>query len=227
MALDVSIGRRWLVGALLVLTGVTGLVDAVSYLGLGRVFVANQTGNVVFIGFALQPDSGLSATASALSIAGFVVGAMLGGRLAAHLGHRPRVWLVTAFTVEAAVFAVVTGLGGTGVLAYRGPHGLVVIATLAVGFGLQTSTVRRLAVTGLNTTVLTLTITGLAADSAIGGGPGARPHRRFGAVLAMCAGAAVGGLLLRFVPVTTVLALSATLVAGVAALLAIAPRPTS
>src|SRR5437867_4505398 len=38
---------------LLRLTVVTGLVDAFSYLVLGRVFVANMTGNVVFLGFAL------------------------------------------------------------------------------------------------------------------------------------------------------------------------------
>ena len=35
------------------LTVVTGLVDAFSYLSLGHVFVANMTGNVVFLGFAL------------------------------------------------------------------------------------------------------------------------------------------------------------------------------
>ena len=41
---------------LLLLTIVTGLVDAASILALGRVFVANMTGNVVFVGFA--PGSG-------------------------------------------------------------------------------------------------------------------------------------------------------------------------
>ena len=38
---------------LLGLTVVTGLVDAFSYLLLGHVFVANMTGNVVFLGFAI------------------------------------------------------------------------------------------------------------------------------------------------------------------------------
>ena len=36
-----------------------GVVDAVSILSLGRVFVANMTGNVVFVGFALAGASGL------------------------------------------------------------------------------------------------------------------------------------------------------------------------
>ncbi|GAA4955443.1 hypothetical protein GCM10023238_22610 [Streptomyces heliomycini] len=43
---------------MLVLTVVTGLIDAVSYMALGRVFVANMTGNVVFLGFALAGAPG-------------------------------------------------------------------------------------------------------------------------------------------------------------------------
>lgn len=38
---------------LLGLTAVTGVVDAISILALGRVFVANMTGNIVFIGLAI------------------------------------------------------------------------------------------------------------------------------------------------------------------------------
>jgi Protein of unknown function (DUF1275) len=37
--------------ALSLLTVVTGLVDAACYLGLGRVFTANMTGNVVLLAF--------------------------------------------------------------------------------------------------------------------------------------------------------------------------------
>lgn len=40
--MDAPIARRWLVAALLTLTAVTGLIDAVSYLRLGHVFVANM-----------------------------------------------------------------------------------------------------------------------------------------------------------------------------------------
>lgn len=43
---------------LLALTLVTGLVDAFSYLILGHVFVANMTGNVVLLGFALAGAPG-------------------------------------------------------------------------------------------------------------------------------------------------------------------------
>ena len=57
------------------LTVVTGLVDAVSYLALGHVFVANMTGNVVFLGFALAGAPGLSAPASLAALVAFLVGA--------------------------------------------------------------------------------------------------------------------------------------------------------
>lgn len=73
------------------LTLVTGVVDAVSYLKLGHVFVANMTGNVVFLGFALAGASGLSTTSSLIAIGSFLLGALAGGRLALHTpDHRGR-----------------------------------------------------------------------------------------------------------------------------------------
>ena len=67
------------VAALLVLTAGTGLVDAVSYLGLGHVFVANMTGNIVFLGFAANRTSGLSASLALIALAAFMFGAAAGG----------------------------------------------------------------------------------------------------------------------------------------------------
>ncbi|WP_432016554.1 YoaK family protein [Streptomyces hydrogenans] len=74
-------GHRYarFVPLLLVLTFVSGLVDAASFLGLGRVFVANMTGNVAFLGFALSGVAQLSALASAAALAGFLAGAVAGG----------------------------------------------------------------------------------------------------------------------------------------------------
>ena len=219
MTIDLPIGSRRLVGALLTLTAVTGLIDAVSYLRMGHVFVANMTGNVVFLGFALQPDAGLSILASAVGIGGFLVGAVAGGRLGRRLDGRPRNWLRTVFAVQAFVLATVTVLGGLGVLSYTGHRALVTIAVLAATFGLQNATVRRLGAADLTTTVLTLGLTGLAADSRLAGGPGARPHRRLGSVLAMLAGAATGAVLLQITTPTTVIALATVLVVVVGTLL--------
>jgi uncharacterized membrane protein YoaK (UPF0700 family) len=223
MAMDLPVGSRRLVGALLILTAVTGLIDAVSYLRMGHVFVANMTGNVVFLGLALEPGSGLSLLASAVAIGGFLAGAVVGGRLAVHLADRPRTWLRTTFTAQAATLAVVTLLAGLGVLTYTGDLALLTTAALAASFGLQNATVRRIAAADLTTTVLTLTLTGLAADSVLARGPGARPHRRLGSILAMLAGAAAGTILLQITAPTTVIALATILVIA-AALLTAAPR---
>src|SRR5256885_1548595 len=91
-------------GALLVLTAATGLIDAVSYLALGHVFTANMTGNVVFLAFAVAGAPGLSIPRSVVSLAAFLAGAVVGGRLAARLGSGPpRRWVATAFGAAAAL----------------------------------------------------------------------------------------------------------------------------
>src|SRR5499426_735202 len=92
---------------LMVLTVNTGLGDAVSVLGLGRVFTANMTGNVVFLGFAAAGVPGFSVARALVSLAGFVVGAALGGRLGVTMaGMTRRRWLLTVAVVEAGLFFV-------------------------------------------------------------------------------------------------------------------------
>ena len=224
MAISSPLGRRQTVAALLTLTFVTGLVDAVSYLRLGHVFVANMTGNVVFLGFSADPRSGLSAAASVVAIAGFVLGAFAGGRAAHHRSARhPGPWLALAFTVEALVIGAAAVLAGTGLLPYAGDGRFATIAILASALGVQNSTVRHLGAPDLTTTVLTLTLTGVAADSTLAGGPGSRPHRRLGSVAVMLAGAAAGAGILQLSP-TAVIALAAILVAVVAGTFATATR---
>jgi uncharacterized membrane protein YoaK (UPF0700 family) len=66
---------------LVTMTLVTGLVDAFSYLLLGHVFVANMTGNVVLLGFALVGAPGFSIAASLAAIASFALGALIGGKV--------------------------------------------------------------------------------------------------------------------------------------------------
>ncbi len=191
---------RRTVAALLILTAGTGLVDAVSYLGLGHVFVANMTGNIVFLGFAVNPHSGLSAALALIALAAFMFGALVGGGA----GHRlagSRAWPMSMLAAQAVLLgAVAVAAAVLGIAALGRP---LVVATLAFAFGLQNSTARRMAVPDLTTTVLTLTVTGLAADSRIAGGPGAKPARRVASIATMLAGAAVGALLIQVsVPLT-------------------------
>ena len=215
MAVSSPLSSRQTVTALLTLTAVTGLVDSVSYLRLGHVFVANMTGNVVFLGFSVDPHSGLSPAAPVIAIAGFVLGALAGGRAAHALAVQPGRWLATAFTGEAFILALAAVLTGVGVLPFTGDARFATIAVLGTALGVQNSTVRHLGVPDLTTTVLTLTLTGLTADSALAGGPGAKPHRRLGSVAAMLAGAAAGAGILLWSP-AAVIAFAAVLAAAVA-----------
>ncbi|MFJ5110323.1 YoaK family protein [Streptomyces sp. NPDC088551] len=220
------VAPRWAVGALLTMTFATGLVDAVSYLRLEHVFVANMTGNVVFLGFSLAERYRLPVLAPIVAMAAFVLGAFLGGRLSRFLGGRPRFWLVCAFACQAAGLTLTALLLATGVLRAEGRITLVIIALLGACSGLQNATVRLLAPRDLMTTVLTQTLTGLSAESVLGAGIGRKPHRKIGSVLTMFAGAAVGALLLQ-TTLAGVVGLAAVLVAGAAGVFALAPVPTA
>jgi uncharacterized membrane protein YoaK (UPF0700 family) len=198
---------------LLVLTGVTGLVDAVSYLELGHVFVANMTGNVVFLGFAFADAEDFSISASLLAVAAFLAGALAGGGIGAREGHHRGRLLAIATGVEIALMGaalVVSVAGsdpGSGVVRYS------LIALLAAAMGLQNAAARRLGVPDLTTTVLTMTLTALAADSTLAGGKTPRPGRRLLATATMLLGAAVGALLVVHAGVVAVLALALALLA--------------
>ncbi len=204
--------QRVLPLSLLALTVATGVVDAVSYLVLGRVFVANMTGNVVLLGFALAGAGGLSAPTSLASLGSFLVGAVVGGRLAARQGGHPGRHLsvgAAVGTVAAAAALALAAVAGWSEAPAR--YGL--IALLAFGMGVQSATARRLGVPDLSTNVLTMTLTGLAADS-----PRlSATSRRVGSVLCMLTGALLGGLLIRQVSVSAALGLATVLLAGTAA----------
>lgn len=207
---------------LLVLTAMTGLVDAVSILGLGRVFVANMTGNVVFIGFALAGAPGFSLSASIAALVGFLAGAFVGGilvgRFAAHRGLMLRNTGAVEFGLIAIAFLLVLPLAGL-------PGGAVAIAVSALcaaAMGIQNTTARRLAVPDLTTTVLTMTLTGIAAD--LRRSPVLTMTRRIIAVLAMLLGAALGALLVLNTGLAWPLALALLLLGTVVAIAAAESR---
>ncbi|MFF4219500.1 YoaK family protein [Streptomyces nondiastaticus] len=197
---------------MLLLTVVTGVVDAVSYLGLGHVFVANMTGNVVFLGFALAGAPGLSAAASLVSLASFLAGALVGGRLGSRTAaHRGRL-LALAAGVQTVLLAAATAVAA----AADGGARYALIILLGLGMGLQNAVARRLGVPDLTTTVLTLTLTGLAADSTAAGGAAPRPGRRILSALAMLLGGLAGAALILHGRPAAALALAALLLLATA-----------
>ncbi len=210
-------GKDGLLPPLLVgLTAVTGLVDAFSYLVLGHVFVANMTGNVVFLAFALAGTGGFSVLASIVAIASFAVGALAAGRLGRQLTSSRERLLGVAAAVQAVLLAAAVIMAA--LTAPPVPTGLryALIVVLAAAMGVQNGTARKLAVPDLTTTVLTLTITGVAADGPLAGATGARVARRLISVAAMLLGALVGALLVLHVRIVFPLVIALVILVAVA-----------
>src|SRR5271165_3034836 len=199
MAVASPVSDRLTVIALLLLTFATGLADAISILVLGHVFVANMTGNVIFLGFWLAPRTTIDLTAVAVALPTFVCTTIISGRLFRHFGARTRRWITTVLATEIVLLVALSILAGTGVLRYHDNTKLIMIGLLAVTFGLQHSTARQFGIQELSTTVLTSTIVGIGVDSRLAGGTGARQKLRLGVVLTMCSGAIVGATMSRFV----------------------------
>jgi uncharacterized membrane protein YoaK (UPF0700 family) len=227
-------------GLLLIMTLTTGLVDAVSILSLGRVFIANMTGNVVFAGFAVVGAPGFSLSASLFALAGFLAGAALGGGLITWAGPdrgvliRASTATELALAVAALLLAALSGdpgvSHGTAHLA-GGAFGPAVTdgvaALLAVAMGVQNAVARKLAVPDMTTTVLTMTLTGLGADFRAvirerGHVDGADRSaladlgRRLLVIATMFAGAVAGGWLVLQVSPLSALILATALLAVVA-----------
>lgn len=208
--------RDPLVALMVLLSATTGLVDAVSVLGLGKVFTANMTGNVVFLGFAAVGVPGFDWTLYIAALAFFAIGAAFAGRLARYRAvHGRRRWLIHAALVEAGLLWISAGfaVGMTPTFSGAGVSwsGYAVIALSAAAMGSRNATARQLKVPDLTTTVLTLTITGLASDSRLAGGGSPNRARRLTAVLAILIGSMLGAaLLLSWGPVPPLLLAGAT-----------------
>jgi uncharacterized membrane protein YoaK (UPF0700 family) len=202
---------------LLTLTVVTGLVDSFSYLVLGHVFVANMTGNVVFLAFALVGAKGFSLLASFLALVAFALGAVTSGRLVVHLG--PRRGRILALSTAGEVALVVTAmiLGWTTTFPGSGAVRYVLVILLALAAGLQNGTARKLAVPDLTTTVLTQSIAGMAFDGRLAGGTDSKIGRRGLSAFAMFLGALVGAALVLHAGRTLGLLVAVVLLVPVAA----------
>ncbi|PWG60665.1 YoaK family protein [Bifidobacterium catulorum] len=213
--------------ALVILTFVSGLVDALSYLSLGHVFVANVTGNIVFLGFSVAHAEGFVWWTSTLTLVAFVAGAVIGGRIIHRFeGNRAKHLLIStcvqaAFVVAALIgiyllnrFAPEPAMGGAGtgatvaqVVRDTGPslnfptashvdlHVITLIVLLAPAMGIQNSTARKLSVPDLPTTVLTMTLTGIVADTSAHGHERSKLGRRAVVLTALAIGALIGALL--------------------------------
>jgi uncharacterized membrane protein YoaK (UPF0700 family) len=215
------------VALMLTLTFSTGIVDAVGYLGLDRVFTANMTGNVVILAMGLTGAGRLPVVGPVVALVGFVAGATIAGRA---LRGVPKGWSrrdTTLLTVV-AVLLVIAVIPTIVVPAtpYPAEIGLPVTALLGIAMGMQAGTARHIAVADVTTVVVTSTLAGLAFDSVLGRHTGQPWLRRLLAVVLIAAGALVGAALLQ-VRFWLGLGLAALLLVAVAALGHLGQRSTS
>lgn len=180
---------------MLALTFSTGVVDAVGYLGLDRVFVGNMTGNVLILGMGLAGADDLPVVGPLVALAAFAVGAIVAGAVmrGAAAGWNGRVTVVLCgVAVAHAAAAIPTGIASelTPVAFFSA------VALLSVAMGAQAGIARHLAVADVPTVVITSTLVGLAFESKLGMNVPQRWRRRFFAIACMVGGAVVGALLL-------------------------------
>ena len=180
---------------LLILTFVTGILDAVSFIALGQVFVAMQTGNVIFLGIGIGGSGGAPVTAPLISLLAFLAGAAV----ATTFTHpdRPGHPGALAGPIEIGLLALATLLAA---LASVGPGELaayLLIAVLAAGMGLRNTIARRMGDPNVATTVLNLTMTAFASHAPLALASPGELERRGAAIVAILVGALCGAMLLR------------------------------
>lgn len=201
---------------LIVLTFATGVIDAASFLALGQVFAAMQTGNVVFLGIGTAGAGDAPFLAPLIGLGAF----MIGGALAAAAVDSadgavflPR-WLVreTGLLTLAAVLAVILDVDPGHASAY------LVIALLSLTMGLRNTFIRGTAGPNLATTVLNLTLTTATPGTALGAASSADLGQRAAGLLAILGGAIAGALAAKSsLSLALLLAAGATLAAALSA----------
>ena len=186
--------RLWL---MMVLTFVTGLLDAVGYLGLDRIFTGNMTGNIVILGMGLAGADDLPVVGPLAALGAYVVGAAVAGRLLRR--HRSEwVPIVTAiFTVNAGVLTAVATILATCQIAATSAAGIAIAASVAALMGAQAASARALAVAEMTTVVVTSTITAYASETLFTPGVAWLTHRRLWAIVVIFSGALAGALMMK------------------------------
>ena len=202
---------------LLALTFVTGIVDAVSFLGLGQVFAAMQTGNVIFLGLGIAGAAEASVVAPLVALVAFISGGGLAALLARSQAFRPGHGLGSALAIEVSLLAGAAAIATAGDVEPGKLSAYVAIALLALAMGLRNTVVRGFGGPNLATTVLNLTMTALTSPAPLSVASGSDIAQRAAAFVAILAGAATGALLLEAslaLPLFTAAAI--TLAAGLA-----------
>jgi uncharacterized membrane protein YoaK (UPF0700 family) len=196
-AVTITTGQKLRDLLLVALTVASGAVDAISYFGLGKIFSAFMTGNLVFLGFGIAEIEGPDVVPVIFALSAFAVGAYIGLRISTLRSHESGWWpgrmsvlLALVAIAEAGFLAVWSATAGHPSTAITD----VLIVLFSLAMGIQTAAVRSLGVQGVFTTAGTFTLVAFLGTLA---GPRARGEipRLVGVLVGLVAGAIGGGLL--------------------------------
>lgn len=182
---------------LYLISAICGLVDAVCFLALGRVFAEMMTGNLLLLAFSIGKGELLAGSAQYLpAIVAFTLGALVGGRILR--GPRKMRERRVGFAIEWVLLWAAAALAAFARPEAGNAEGVALIALLSFAMGIQNAMIRVHGVPDLATNVMTLTYTGIVADSAFAGGDNTNWRRRALSIGLFCLSAAVGAYLLSF-----------------------------
>lgn len=188
-------------GLVVVLTIVTGAVDAIGLLRLGGVFTSVMTGNMVLLGIAAAHHDASIAIHTGVAFLTYVLGSFLGARVAGHAEDDDHLWprpIVHALMLELTMIAIFTiwwevvGAAPSTSIEY------VLLSLNAIALGIQSSAVLRFGIHGLSTTYLTGTLTQFIAGLTKRGAP--LQVRSALILLALIGGAGAGATMAVYAP---------------------------
>jgi uncharacterized membrane protein YoaK (UPF0700 family) len=211
-------GLRWPILVAAALAFGTGAIDVTTLTKHGGVFASVITGNLMLTGLAVAHGDVRLIAHTVLAVGGFIVGVATGTRITGPRDPEGPRWPRQVTVALGVELTVLCGFAAGWELTRAAPSGqaqLGLLATAAIGMGLQSAAMRGLGVT-VATTYLTGTLTGVVAGLA--GSPRARSDRAGVAALAGAMGGAVcAGVLLSTGPAALPLLILVPLAAVLAA----------
>ncbi len=146
--------------ALVVLLAVAaGFSDALGYVGLGRVFTANMTGNTILLGLAIGQGEVAAARRSVAALVGFILGIVLAGSIVARTRDQS-IWSMTVTATLAGECLVLLVFTVSGTIASPSPNSMAnvaLIVVLAMAMGMQSVALHVLGISGVASTAINTT----------------------------------------------------------------------
>lgn len=157
----------WFDIMLMMLAGVAGSIDVMSYFRLDHVFTANMTGNTILLGLSIGQGKLSSSLHSLAALAGFIIGALIGAFIVENKKKGWSYYITLSFAVESLIIALLAMIWLQG----RPPDGFLLylaISLSAIAMGMQSATIRHLNIPGVVTTFITGTMTSIGMSAVKG-----------------------------------------------------------